>query len=146
MKLCCRQKEFEDVLSEIPGRTIIMVMRIDVGYSKPISQVPHRLPENIQEKVRDDIRVLEEAGIIVKMSSSRSSPVVPVRKPDGSIRLSVDCRKLNTVTKQDPWYMPILEEVVSAIGNCRVVSKLDLVCNPASPVHLLTSHLQQWTF
>ena len=61
--------------------------------------------------------MLEEAGIIVKLSSPWSSPVVPVRKPDGSICLCVDYRKLNTVTKQDTWYMLTLEEVVSAISN-----------------------------
>ena len=70
-----------------------------------------------------EIESIQKAGIIVKSQSPWSSPVVPVRKPDGSLHLYIDYR---SVTKPDPWYMPSLEEAVSAVGNSRVVSKLDL--------------------
>ena len=51
---------------------------------------------------------------------------MPVKKPDGSIRLCVDYRKVNAVTRADPHYMPTLKEVVQAVGSSKVVSKLDL--------------------
>ena len=49
-------REFEDVLSVIPGRRDIKVIRIDVGDSKSITQVPYWLPENIKDRVKDEIR------------------------------------------------------------------------------------------
>ena len=48
---------------------------------------------------------------------------MPVKKPDGSIRLCVDYRKVIAVTRADPHYMPTLEEVVQTAGSS---SKLDL--------------------
>ena len=89
----------------------------------PICQAPYKLPEVIKDQVGRKIESIEKAGIIVKSQSPWSSPVVPVRKPDGSWHLYIDYR---SVTKPDPWYMPTLEEAVSAVGNSRVVSKLDL--------------------
>ena len=49
-----------------------------------------------------------------------------VKKPDGSVRLCVDYRKVNAVTRADTHYMPTLDEVVQAVGSSKVVSKLDL--------------------
>ena len=83
-------KEFENVLSEVPSRMDISFMRIDVGESKLISQVPYRLLENIKHKVTDEIRSLEQASNNVKLSNPLSSSVLQVRKPDGSIHLCVD--------------------------------------------------------
>ena len=38
----------------------------------------------------------------------------------------MDFRKLNAITKPDPFYMPTLDEVISEIGSCQVISRLDL--------------------
>ena len=69
---------------------------------------------------------LRESGIIVPSTSPWSFTLVPVQKPDGTIRVCVDYRKLNQVTKADPHYMPILAEIVDRIGACGVISKLHL--------------------
>ena len=69
---------------------------------------------------------LKESGIIVPSTSPWSFPLVPLQKPDGTIRVCVDYRKLNQVTKADPHYMPMLAEIVDRIGACGVISKLDI--------------------
>ena len=40
--------------------------------------------------------VLVDQGIIRKSCSQLSSPIIPVRKPNGKIRICVDLRKLNS--------------------------------------------------
>ena len=59
-------------------------------------------------------------------TSSWASPIVPVPKTDGSIRLCVDYRKLNSVTANDPYYMTTLDEILERVGNSGCLSKLDL--------------------
>ncbi len=67
-----------------------------------------------------------KAGIIVESSSEWCSPLVPVRKKDGSVRLCVDYRELNSITPLRRHWIPTLQEILDKIGNCVVLSKLDL--------------------
>ena len=52
--------------------------------------------------------------------------MVMVRKADGSARLCVDFRRVNSLTRQTPFFMPRVEEVIEGIGRARFISKLDL--------------------
>ena len=63
---------------------------------------------------------------MVPSQSPWVSPVVPVPKPDGSVRVCIDYRRLNAVTVGDPYYMCTLEEILERVGNSRAISKLDL--------------------
>ncbi len=52
--------------------------------------------------------------------------MVPIRKPDGSIRLCIDYRCLNSVTQPDPYMMPKVQDLLDRISQARWLSKLDL--------------------
>ena len=52
--------------------------------------------------------------------------MVTVRKADGSVRLCVDFRRINSLTRQQPFFMPRVEEVIEGIDKARFISKLDL--------------------
>lgn len=101
-------------------------MTIDTGDSQPIRQSPYSVPLGIRDKVKKELEVLESGGIIERCASSWASPLVPVRKPDGGIRLCVDFRKLNEVTKKEPYYIPGFDEMVELVGDGTVLSKVDL--------------------
>jgi len=108
--------EFKDVLDDKPGKTEVVRIAIKVGDSPPINQALYKLPGIIRDRVKEEVDGLEKSEIIGRSCSSWSSPVVPVRKPDGSVSLCVDYRKLNSITVLDPWYMPTLDEVLEEIG------------------------------
>ena len=67
-----------------------------------------------------------EADIVALSTSPWASPILPVTKPDGSVRVCVDYRKLNEVTAKDPYYMPTLDDILERVGSCHVLSQLDL--------------------
>ena len=67
-----------------------------------------------------------DQGIIVESTSYWASPVVPVLKPNRSIRACIDYRRLNVVTNKLEYYMPILEDVLEKVGPCKIVFKLDM--------------------
>ncbi len=56
-----------------------------------------------------------------------ASPLVPVKKKNGNVRLCVDYWRVNQVTTPEPYYMPGFEEMVCKVGDAGVLSKLDLV-------------------
>ena len=80
----------------------------------------------IREKVLEELEGMERDGIIEKSESEWTSPLVVVTKKDGGIRLCVDYRKLNQVTKFDAYPMPRVEELLDEIGNAQFISTLDL--------------------
>ena len=120
------QKEFPDVFQSEPGRTGVCQLEIHTGDALPIASTPHRVPDKLKEGVRMEIEKLLNLGIVVESTSPWASPIVPVPKEDGSLRLCIDYRKLNAVTRPDPYYMCTLDEILERVGHSGCISKLDL--------------------
>ncbi len=91
-----------------------------------VSQQGRNIPVGIEKAVRDEISKLLREGIIVKSSSLWSSPLVPVRKKDGSVRICVDFWQLNDVTPLVRYWVPSLDEILQKVGQCSCLSTLDL--------------------
>ncbi len=117
--------EFEDVLQEKPGRTRVTEHCINTD-TRPIRQAPYRIPYAYREKVQMELKEMEESGIIEPSGSEWASPIVVVKKKDGSIRLCVDYRKLNAATPMDAYPMPQTDELLDKLGDSEYISTLDL--------------------
>ncbi|GFU01676.1 retrovirus-related Pol polyprotein from transposon 412 [Trichonephila clavipes] len=108
-------QEFEDVFSRNSsdiGHTTVTQHRIDTADHPPIKQHPRRLPFAKQEEVGTLLREMQENDIIEPSSSPWASPIVLVRKKDGSTRFCVDYRKLNDVTKKDSYPLPRIDDTL----------------------------------
>ena len=72
---------------------------------------------------RVDVR---EHGIIKQAMSDWAAPTVIVKKKDDTIRLCVDYRRLNAVSRVDPHPMPRIDELIDMLGQAVHISTLDL--------------------
>ena len=120
------REEFPEVFSDLPGRTNCCKLTIDTGEAAPRRSHPYRVPNRLKEGVRAEVEKLVEMGIVVPSTSPWASPVVPVPKGDGTVRVCVDYRKLNEITTADPYYMSTMDEILERVGSSQIVSKIDL--------------------
>jgi hypothetical protein len=66
------------------------------------------------------------AGFITPSESSHGAPVLFVKKKDGSLRLCVDYRGLNAISKKDRYPLPLISDLLDVPRKARVYTKIDL--------------------
>ncbi|CAL3966035.1 unnamed protein product [Diplocarpon coronariae] len=85
-----------------------------------------RLTDEQLSEVKSYILENLHKGFIEASSSPQAAPILFVRKADGSLRLCVDYRKLNALTKKDPYPIPLIDEMMARISKARVFTKIDI--------------------
>ena len=119
--------EFPDVVTTELGMAKHDVNEIDTGESKPIRSVPYRIALGCRAELKEEIQSLIRYGILVPSKSPWSFPMVPVRKKEtNTIRLCIDYRRLNKVTKADPYQMPMGQELLDNVAGATRLTKLDM--------------------
>jgi hypothetical protein len=108
------------------GRTSIVKHQIFMDGSPPIRQRPYRTAPTQRENITGHIQSMLEDDIIEPSASPWASPVVLVKKKDGSTRFCVDYRKLNAVTKKDSYPLPHIQESLDLLGQTQYFTTLDL--------------------
>ncbi|UYV84144.1 K02A2.6-like, partial [Cordylochernes scorpioides] len=121
--------QYEDVFATSPkdvGRTNVTQHRIDTGGATPVKQLPRRLPMTRRDEVAKLIEEMAEQDVIEPSSSPWVSPVVLVKKKDGSTRFCVDYRRLNDLTKKDFYPLPRIDATLDTLSRSQWFSTLDL--------------------
>ena len=108
------------------GRTRLVKHTIDIEGAMPISQPPRKIPLAKKDEAEGAVQEMRRQGVIEQSTSPWSSPVVLVRKKDGTNRFCVDYRKLNAVTKKDSYPLPIIDSTLDALMGSSWFSTLDL--------------------
>lgn len=118
--------EFQDVLSDIPGKTDLVDHKIETGSARPVRLPPYWLPQTMKETLQHEVKEMLKHNIIEPSKSEWASPVILVPKKDGTKRLCVDYRCLNSVTEADPYPIPRVDELIDRLGKAQFITTLDL--------------------
>ena len=125
-------KEFADVVTNDTPKSL-----------PPIRQHEHRIalinPKNVisrkqyplsyaeRVEMTRQVEELLKLGFVRTSSSPYNSPILFVKKKDGSMRMCIDFRLLNNNTVKDKFPIPNIERLTAHLGKAKVYSKLDLM-------------------
>ncbi|GBM45318.1 Retrovirus-related Pol polyprotein from transposon 297 [Araneus ventricosus] len=122
-------QEFQNLFSTSDsdvGRCNMTQHRINTGNHPPIKQYPRRLPLAKKEEAERLVKEMVDNGIIEESSGPWASPIVLLKKTDGSTRFCVDYRKLNEITIKDSYSLPRIDDTLDALNGSQWFSTLDL--------------------
>ena len=122
-------EEMKDVFSEDEadiGDIKDFQMPINLTDDIPVAAAYRRIPPNLYQEVKKYIDDLVTNGWVRESFSSYSSPIVVVRKKDGSMRMCVDYRALNLKTVSDAQPIPRIQDILDSLGGQQWFSTLDM--------------------
>ena len=86
-----------------------------------------KIPFPLFDKVRKEEQRMLQLGVIREVTQPTPwvAPIVVVEKPDGSVRLCVDLRKLNKSVLRERYILPTADDVLHRLSGSKVFTKLD---------------------
>ena len=125
----------QDVITKLQllspaGVNIVTVKPVDITVDReaiPVALPPRRHAFSLRAPIEAEIKRLQENDIIepVQEATPWVSPLVPVRKANGTLRLCVDYRRLNKSIVRERHMLPTVDEITAMLEGARVFSVLD---------------------
>ena len=121
-------KEFSDIVSQGEddlGCTLLLKHTIETD-GPPLRQPYRRQNPAVRREEMAQVQQMLSNGVIRPSDSPWASPVVMVKKKDGSLRICVDFRQFNAATVKDEYPIPRIDDLLDALHGARWFSTLDL--------------------
>ncbi|KAJ4777533.1 polyprotein [Rhynchospora pubera] len=121
--------QYSDIFQEPqtlpPKRTHDHIIPLKAG-TEPINLRPYRYSKEQKEEIEKIIDEMLATAIINPSSSPFASPALLVKNKDGSWRLCIDYRKLNSFTIKNKYPIPVVDELLEELKGAEIFSKIDL--------------------
>ena len=125
-------EEFSDVVTNEEPTILPPQRSVDhritfLDEKKVVARRQYRLSHVEVEELVSQVAKLQAKGFITPSASPFNSPVLFVKKKDGTFRLCVDFRLLNEATIKDRFPLPLIDDILDRVSSAQVFSKLDLM-------------------
>jgi predicted aspartyl protease len=87
---------------------------------------PYRYPPPLKDEIEKQVAEMLAKGLIQPSTSAFSSPILLVRKKDGTWRFCVDYKYLNALTLKSRFPIPVFDELMDELSQAKWFSTLDL--------------------
>ena len=121
--------DFADLFLDLSpdSAAAVPAMPIDLMPNQmPRRQAPRRMSPAVLQQVEAEVTELLRAGVVTPSSSAFASPLVMVRKKDGTRRMCVDFRSLNACTEDLKFPLPHPRTLLEKLVGQKLFATLDL--------------------
>ena len=120
-------ESYSDIFSDVPTTTSLTKHKIELTTDVSVNSKPYKIPVHLQDAVEKEIESLLKNGWIEKSTAEYASPIVVVKKKQTSdIRLCVNYKRLNDISKDYPQPMPEIDDVLAQIGPSKIFTTVDM--------------------
>ena len=117
----------QETLSSVPGLTQTLEHHLTIKDSETFRlQHSYPMPLALDDTLRKDLDKWMSMDIIERSDSPYCSPLLAVRKKDGTHRFCLDCRQLNVQTVHDQEPISDCNYIFSNLAGARWFTKIDL--------------------
>jgi hypothetical protein len=109
-----------------PDRGVAHTIPMEPGHVPPCRPT-YRLAEPEIKECRRHVEELLIQGFIRPSSSPYGSPILFVRKKDGSFRMVIDYRAVNNLTRKDRYPLPRIDDLLDKLQGSQYFSSFDLL-------------------
>ncbi|GKB94296.1 putative reverse transcriptase domain-containing protein, partial [Tanacetum coccineum] len=118
-------KALKSTKEDEPKLSDISVVHLVPG-ATPIVKSPYRLAPSEMQELSRQLQELQDKGFIRPSHSPWGSPVLFVKKKDGSLRMCIDYRELNKLTIKNRYPLPRIDNLFDQLQGSRYFSKIEL--------------------
>jgi hypothetical protein len=108
-----------------PDRDVEFVIDLLLG-TGPIAKRPYRISVHELEELKKQLKELSDKGYIRPSASPWGSPVLFMKKKDGSKRMCIDYQNLNAVTVKNNYPLPRIDDLLDQLKDAKFFSKIDI--------------------
>jgi hypothetical protein len=130
---CTYEREIEEEFSDLFEKKIGKIPGIKLAYRvkdnpRPICCKSRPVPYSLRDRVDKELDYLEKEGVIERVDYSEwGSPVVPIEKTDGSLRLCIGYNvTINDHLEENRYPMKRMDELFNAVHGSRCFTKIDV--------------------
>ncbi|EFO91670.1 hypothetical protein CRE_18358 [Caenorhabditis remanei] len=133
--------KFQDAFVGMDGRigrfkgTTTHYIELNDNHRIPQSR-PYRLSPEQRQKLEKEIKFMKENGLIEESTSPYTSPLLMIPKANGDIRIVIDYRRLNLITRSRTYIMPNTLDITEEASRGKIFSVFDI----AQGFHTIRMH------
>lgn len=117
--------DYHNIFNDRPGLHKFFTYKYNVHEHHPFKIKPYPVPFSRRPAIQQELTKMINWGIIERSDSAYNNPILSVQKTDGSIRLCLDARKLNTIIIPTRDASPPVDEILAKFHNKAFFTTLD---------------------
>ena len=119
--------EFPMVFHSVPGKTNLIMHKIELIDSTPCWQKPYPIPDALKEETEREINSLLEQDIIQYDPETKyCSPLIVIKTKQGGVRLVNNFIQLNRKTVIEKYPVTNANQLLSRVAGAKFLTKIDL--------------------